>query len=204
MSGRLRGQSGFGLIELLMAMVMLNIGLLAVVAAFTSGIFGLARAANVSTAAALGDQQMELYRELPYACIYMPSPPSTQPYTDAAAGYLADYQVTSGTIGYPTVPQCNILSGIPADALIARRTGVQGPDKHHTFEVDTYINYRCSATNGNDQLLTGSKPTGTTPGTCALTVGRGTLVTVTVRDGNTSKILNTQSSMFVPDPTTGY
>src|SRR4249920_2027066 len=65
-SGRLRAQSGFGLIELLMAMVMLNIGLLAVVAAFTSGIWGLARAGRVSTAAALADQQMEIYRGLAY------------------------------------------------------------------------------------------------------------------------------------------
>ena len=34
---RLRGEEGFGLVELLMAMVMLNIGLLAMVAAFNSG-----------------------------------------------------------------------------------------------------------------------------------------------------------------------
>ena len=32
---RLRSERGFGLIELLMAMVMLNIGILAIVAAFT-------------------------------------------------------------------------------------------------------------------------------------------------------------------------
>ena len=66
---RLRSQEGFGLIELLMAMVMLNIGILAIVAAFNSGAVTLNRASRISTAAALADQQMELYRAIPYASI---------------------------------------------------------------------------------------------------------------------------------------
>ena len=40
---RLRSESGFGLIELLMAIVVLNIGILAIVAAFNSGIVSLNR-----------------------------------------------------------------------------------------------------------------------------------------------------------------
>src|SRR3954466_1814591 len=66
---RLRSQEGVGLIELLMAMVMLNIGILAIVAAFNSGTVTLNRASRNSTAAALADQQMELYRALPYDSI---------------------------------------------------------------------------------------------------------------------------------------
>src|SRR6185312_14631687 len=61
---RLRSEQGFGLIELLMAMVMLNIGILAVVAAFNSGIFALNRASRITTASALADSQMEAYRAL--------------------------------------------------------------------------------------------------------------------------------------------
>ena len=38
---RLRGEKGFGLLELLMAMTMLSIGLLALVAAFNSGTIAL-------------------------------------------------------------------------------------------------------------------------------------------------------------------
>ena len=41
---RARDESGFGLLELLMAMVMLNVGILAIVAAFSSGNAALARA----------------------------------------------------------------------------------------------------------------------------------------------------------------
>src|SRR5438046_6433987 len=63
---RARDESGFGLLELLMAMVMLNVGILAIVAAFSSGNAALARASQVSTATALADKQMESYRGLIY------------------------------------------------------------------------------------------------------------------------------------------
>ena len=69
MRARLRSQDGFGLIELLMAMVMLNIGILAIVAAYQTGTFALNRASRIGTASALADQQMERYRALTYNAI---------------------------------------------------------------------------------------------------------------------------------------
>src|SRR6478752_5924081 len=59
---RARDQNGFGMLELLMAMVMLNVGILAIVAAFSSGNSALARANRISTAGALANRQMEVYR----------------------------------------------------------------------------------------------------------------------------------------------
>src|SRR5437867_9303696 len=70
---RLRSERGFGLIELLMAMVMLNIGILAIVAAFNSGMVALNRASKISTASALADSQMELYRAITYNSIGLDS-----------------------------------------------------------------------------------------------------------------------------------
>src|SRR6266511_4548166 len=61
-----RDESGFGMLELLMAMVMLNVGILAIIAAFSSGNTALARASRISTAAALANKQMEAYRGLRY------------------------------------------------------------------------------------------------------------------------------------------
>src|SRR5262245_64142413 len=52
-----------------MAMVMLNIGILAIVAAYQTGTFALNRASKISTASALADQQMELYRAIKYDAI---------------------------------------------------------------------------------------------------------------------------------------
>ena len=62
MIARLRSQEGFGLIELVISMVMLNVGILAIVAAFNSGAVALRRASEISSAAVLADKQMELYR----------------------------------------------------------------------------------------------------------------------------------------------
>jgi len=73
MRGDVKGRSeqGFGLIELLMAMVMLNVGILALVAAFQSGAVALRRSSHISTAASLADSQMELYRALTYSQIVL-------------------------------------------------------------------------------------------------------------------------------------
>jgi len=67
--GRLRSEQGFGLIELVLAMVILQIALLALVGAFSSGAWALGRADKLNTAAILADQQMELYRAMPYNAI---------------------------------------------------------------------------------------------------------------------------------------
>src|SRR3954466_8960568 len=64
-----RDESGFGLIELLIAMVVLQVALLALVGAFGAGSFALGRASKINTAAVLADQQMELYRSMPYDAI---------------------------------------------------------------------------------------------------------------------------------------
>jgi Tfp pilus assembly protein PilV len=84
---RLRSEGGFGLIELLMAMVMLNVGILAIVASYNAGIISLKRASKLSTAATLADAQMEQYRALTWAAIALdPSTiPATAPYTTDAA-----------------------------------------------------------------------------------------------------------------------
>ena len=65
----LHAEHGFGLVELLIAMVVLQIALLAMIGVFGAGAVALGRASNVNTAATLADQQMELYRAMPYDAI---------------------------------------------------------------------------------------------------------------------------------------
>src|SRR5690348_10571473 len=92
---RLRREAGFGLIELLMAMTILNVGILAVVAGFNSGIVALRRSGAISTGTVLADKQMELYRALTYGSIALDpsSIPATTPYTSDPA--WASTQVTN-------------------------------------------------------------------------------------------------------------
>ena len=67
---RLRSdEAGFGLIELILALVLLNVGILATVAALNSGAVALQRASKIATASALADVQMESYRGLRWEAI---------------------------------------------------------------------------------------------------------------------------------------
>ena len=63
---RFRDEAGFGLVELLIAMTVTSIGIVALVAGFSSGFGAINRASNGSTAGALADQQMEVFRRGAY------------------------------------------------------------------------------------------------------------------------------------------
>ncbi len=93
---RARDESGFGLLELLMAMVMLNVGILAIVAAFSSGNAALARASRISTASALANKQIESYRGLIYDNIVMT--------TSEWNGAVADSTFTADTAYQQNMP----------------------------------------------------------------------------------------------------
>src|SRR6185503_4050897 len=163
---RLRSEQGFGLIELLMAMVMLNIGILAVVAAFNSGIFALNRASRVTTASALSDSQMEAYRALKYAAIALDT--TTLSGVDRKP-YRVDTYITSSTptggralkIVTVVVRDGGKLSARPLARVASTFDESTGSSHETPYRVDTY--------------LTSSTPTG----------GRALkIVTVVVRDGS--------------------
>ena len=129
---RLRAnQEGFGLIELLIAMVILNVGLLAIIASFQAGIVTLSRASRTTTAAVLADQQMERYRAITHGAIRLAS--ATIP---TAAPYTTDPAYTcSGCTPLITTPTC---SGPPfPDECNASRIATGADNK--SYQVDTYI-----------------------------------------------------------------
>jgi Tfp pilus assembly protein PilV len=176
---RARDESGFGLLELLMAMVMLNVGVLAIVAAFSSGNAALARASRISTAAALADKQIEIYRGQDYDNILF----TTSEWNAAVADstYTGDsvYQQNMASPQTPkalvgTVTTCPTV--VPAGACDPSFT-TTGAD-HRSYRVDTYL-YFDTPTFGN-QLKT---------------------VTVVVRNGLNNRVYSRVSSTF--DPSTG-
>jgi type II secretory pathway pseudopilin PulG len=121
------GEAGFGLIELLIAMLILNIGLLAIIAAFNSGIITLSRAGRVTTAAVLAEQQLELYRAITYSSIRLAPAtiPGSPPYTTDPA-YSASQITTPACSGPPYPNECN-----------ASRTAIGADGK--SYRVDIYI-----------------------------------------------------------------
>jgi type II secretory pathway pseudopilin PulG len=154
---RLRANEGFGLVELLMAMTILNVGILAIVAAFNAGAFAVFRASRTSTAASVADRQMELYRSLPWASIGLDSTAlGTVDNTykcDATLGASCPNSTSSET----TVVSC---SGSSAPQCVPTQSPVIGADRHR-YRIDTYI--------------TTTTPTGGRP---------VRVVTVVVRDAN--------------------
>lgn len=150
---RARDESGFGLLELLMAMVMLNVGILAIVAAFSSGNAALARASQVSTATALADKQMESYRGLIYDNIVFTTSEWNAAIADSTytsdPTYVANMQA-------PVAPKAlvgtltNCPANVPTTSCDPSYTAT-GPD-HRAYRVDTYLYF--DAPGGGAQLKT--------------------------------------------------
>ncbi len=176
MIARARTEDGFGLIELLISMVMLNVGILAVVAGFNSGMLALRSAAEVSTASVLADKQMELYRALLYAQIALDSAALTTANADttyqcdnankidptgACGGANQAAPLSPATTCSPMTTQCT-----------PRQLNVTGPDGH-LYRIDTYV-------------VSQTPPTGRAV----------KLVTIVVRSANGLETLTRLSSTF--------
>ena len=130
---KLRSEQGFGLIELLMAMVMLNVGILALVAAFQAGSISLRRSSHISTAMTLADAQMELYRALTYSQIVLDSTQLASvdnTYTcDSTLGAACPNSTSSELTG---------TCSSQANACNSSRV-VTGYGDGYRYRVDTYI-----------------------------------------------------------------
>ena len=72
---RLRGERGFGLIELLLAMMILSVALFALIGTFTAGYHLLSRASTKGAASVVADSAMEKYRGMVYDDITCPLAP---------------------------------------------------------------------------------------------------------------------------------
>lgn len=170
-----RDEAGFGLIELIMALTVLNVGILATVAALNSGAIALQRASKVSTASALADAQMELYRALQYDSIGLYDVATA----DGDATYRTDSARNYGNDTMYTVASCSGTTFPVECKPIQTVAGSSSPDGK-AYRVDTYVVEQ--APTGTSRVLK--------------------VVTVVVRDGNNlSKALVRSQSTF--DRSTG-
>ena len=125
MTLRPRDEHGFALVEMLIAIVVINIGLLAILLALTSGVTTLRRSAETSTASAVADKQLERYRAVTFASIYLD--------TAALAATDATYQADAAYAGSQVNQACGTLT-----AVCTPTQTVTGPDGR-SYRVDTYI-----------------------------------------------------------------
>jgi Tfp pilus assembly protein PilV len=127
MTARLRGEGGFALVEMLIAIVVINVGLLAILLALTSGVTTLRRSAETSTASAIADKQLEKYRAVPFTSIYLDAASVAPAATDST--YEGDVAYSASQVSQ---------TGGTLTAVCTPTQTVTGPDGR-SYRVDTYI-----------------------------------------------------------------
>lgn len=125
MNAQPRDEQGFALVEMLIAIVVINIALLAILLSLTSGVASLRRSAEVSTASAVADKQLERYRALAYTSIYLD--------TTSLAATDSTYQADSAYSASQVSQACS-----PLVAACTPSQTLTGPDGR-SYRVDTYI-----------------------------------------------------------------
>ena len=128
---RAREEAGFGLVELLIAMTILAVGILAIVAGFSSGMLALQRASMTSTASALADSQMELYRGIRYDFISL----------DTTAVDAADATWRNDP-AYPSADPTRLVSypcSLPPLPNECNPSRIATGADNRTYRIDTYV-----------------------------------------------------------------
>jgi type II secretory pathway pseudopilin PulG len=119
------------LVELLIAMMVLTVGILALVAAYSSGYVALKRATRVSSATLVADAQMERFRALQFSAIQLN--------TSCGASCTEDSTFT-GDSAYSSTTQVTGCATTDSTCLPTQTT--TGPDGK-SYRLDTYIEYSC-------------------------------------------------------------
>ena len=126
-------EGGFGIVELVVAVVVITVALLALMAAYDQAFFSLHNSARRTAAASLANQQLELYDALPYASVGLSSSllstaKSSDTYysTDEAALSPTGTDVTNSTCDTSS-PQC-----LPV------QSSVKGSDNLN-YRVETFV-----------------------------------------------------------------
>lgn len=115
------------MVEMLIAIVVINVGLLTILLALTSGMTTLRRSAESSTASALADKQLEKYRAVSFSSIFLN--------TSSLAATDSTYQSDSAYSASQVSQTCS-----PVTAICTPTQSVTGPDGH-SYRIDTYIVY---------------------------------------------------------------
>jgi Tfp pilus assembly protein PilV len=124
-TAHLEDQKGFALVEMLVAIVVINVGLLAILLALNSGMVALRHSAETSTASAVADQQLERFRAREFRAIFLDT--TSLAATDST--YLADSAYSPSQVSGACTPL--VAACMPSQV-------VTGPDGR-SYRVDTYI-----------------------------------------------------------------
>jgi type II secretory pathway pseudopilin PulG len=217
---RLADQKGFGLIELLFALVMLNVGIFALMGTFQAGAAAITRSAVTSNGTAVADKVLEVYRGLQNKAIYLNAPsgggadvsglPNGIP--NSTSSWYARYQ--GDTAAYPGTSYYSYATPASTPNWVTQATTASNPTTPIPTTDTTAVPTGLAITPTSAvQLVAG--PDGQSYPVCTYVVmlqlsvsnPAGTVttggwvkqVTVVVRDPlNTSRVIARESALFDP------
>lgn len=146
---RLSDEAGFGLIEILLAIIFTTVAIMVLVSGFASATVAINRASRISTAGVIADSQMERFRSMTYAWIGL----------DTGAATDATYKADTACVGgggcanvSPTVGASDCRAGGSVFAAFPKNCAptqsTTGPDGR-TYRLDTYVRAVQSVAVGN-------------------------------------------------------
>jgi type II secretory pathway pseudopilin PulG len=151
-----RGEGGFLMIEMTAAIVILSFALLALMAGFDSAFLSLHKSDQKATASTLANQQLELYRALPYNSIGLDKTTTQNVGDSSNAAYDSTY-TTNSLLDGDFVPDPNdpntliqnpsgtvneiMINGCGTAANCEPIQSVTGPDHRH-YRIETYVRDR--------------------------------------------------------------
>jgi type II secretory pathway pseudopilin PulG len=138
---RLRDEKGQGLIELVAAMAVLAIAIMALMAGYGSAWLSIGLASQKTVAASLADKQLELYGALPYTKIGLDAATLTGVQTSGSGSYDAQYVSDKAALSDPagtsdaTINCTAVFGSLASQCLPIQTTNIDGT----TYRIETFI-----------------------------------------------------------------
>lgn len=128
-----RGEAGFTLVEVIVAMVITAMVMAALGYAVVSSLFTIQQARQRQTATALATQQLERLRALPYDLVTQPDP--------SAPTVAVDYTTTSGSVTTFSPPARLVPGGINEQLVVNTVSGktITQVSGNVTYSIETYV-----------------------------------------------------------------
>jgi type II secretory pathway pseudopilin PulG len=131
MSKRVQREDGFLMIELVAAILIISIALLALIGAYSLGYFAINSTNQTTAAGLLANNQLELYAALPYSSIGL----DATTLTTVKAG---DANYSSDETALPVSGTDVTISGCGASAQCSPVQTITAGD-HRTYKLETFI-----------------------------------------------------------------
>jgi type II secretory pathway pseudopilin PulG len=108
------------LVELLIAMTLMAIGIAAIVAGFTSGLFAVNRADKAAVAATLAERQMETFKQESYSAIPVTTTTTTLTGSDGRSYWMQTTITMQCPDGSTPSPSCPLGEPVKAVTIVVR------------------------------------------------------------------------------------